>query len=509
MPFPLTAAALLALAPAVLADDSPTPEELGAILDDTVQLPGAPVRVELFAVSGPGAYEVVLTNTGTGYKEKFYVQLPPHPSSATPSPMLVAFHKFGSSAKDVTVNTTFEEECYARNWWLVAPLGAATKSFASIESQTNTELVLQLVVERAGAFVDRERVYGVGFSMGGSNALNFAARRLDPGGVMFAALVNHTGAASLAYTYVNEPGNQSVLEFWYGGPPEDFPFEYARSSILDLFELPGAPAGGPTGGGGGGGVGGGGGGGGTGGGTGGGLPGNDPDLAARPHTDLARNLTHVPMRFVRGELDPLKNAVNQFDFAAEHLQRRGADVQVQIIPNVTQHLWSTLNEVATLDYLEKRSLTLPTGASTLADRDARYFWFDVEQEQAGAFTPFSWSVDVAANALELRETANLERVTVHVAEAGLDPAQPLAVLVGTVDGTSDEVVLLGYPTAPELVRRDGLATTDWVHHAPSGSLLLRELDGERHLWQVTPAAPPTAADAVSAVAAPAPSRRRR
>src|SRR6185503_13512505 len=142
----------------------------------------------------PGLYDVTLNNTGSGYEERFLLQVP-LVATSTPAPMLVVFHKFGVSHWDAFYNTSFITEARNRGWYLVAPLGASGVSFGSIESQVNTRAALEIVTELYN--VDKTRVYGVGFSMGGGNVVSYAARNLDPQRIMFAAICDHTGGISL------------------------------------------------------------------------------------------------------------------------------------------------------------------------------------------------------------------------------------------------------------------------------------------------------------------------
>lgn len=437
-------------------------------------------RAPMVAIVGspaPGMYELEIQNTGSGFAETFLLQLPPHPSKADPSPLLVAFHKFGSSPYDIPVNTDFEDACHARNWFLVAPLGAAQSNFSSLPSQHNIELVLRMLVNRLGPWIDRERIYGLGFSMGGLSALNFAARHLDPETPMFAALVDHTGTAALHDTYYGEPSTQAVLEFWFGGSPVARPFEYARSSVLDAQQVvTAAMVIGP--------------GGGTGGGTGGGgIPGDPPVvLAVNEESSLAWNLTHVPIYAVRGKFDPKAHLKAQLEALVDFLRDNGGAVEHVSVPNVFTHAWSTLDEETALDWLAQHRLELPSAAHTLADRDGRWFSFLVEQDAPGAFTPFTWSVDGAANRVSVEETANLARIGVLLAEAGLDAERVLTVAHSAADGSADVVRLLGFERAPRSVLRDGLATTSFAWDAQSGVLALFESDAQSHVWTVVPAA---------------------
>jgi hypothetical protein len=237
-----------------------------------------------------------------------------------------------------------------------------------------------------------------------------------------------------------------ILEFWFGGPPAQVPFAYQRSSVIDFNA-------------------------------------NGPVIAGK---DLARNLTHVPVLNVHATLDPLSHLVNQTKKLHAHLLAIGGQSELLSVPG-NQHLWSTLDETLGLDWLETHRLELPTAASTLADRDGRWFAFEIEQDAAGAFTPFTWASDPATNALFLADTQNLRRIGVRTRELGLDSQRWLRVETGTADALADEIRVFGYAGPPGEVRRDGLVTAAWSFEPGTGSLLLLETDGTNpHLWEVLP-----------------------
>jgi hypothetical protein len=152
----------------------------------------------------------------------------------------------------------------------------------------------------------------------------------------------------------------------------------------------------------------------------------------------------------------------------------------------TGHKWALLEETTTCDWLATRTWVTPTSGNLIADRDAKYFHFQVVQDQAGAFTPFQWQVDAASNLLRVHGTSNLARVTLDLAEAGLAPAQSLTVDLGTLDGLADEVRLANYGSIPTAVLRDGLSETSWSHIAGTSELRLVEYDGGAHQWQIVP-----------------------
>lgn len=396
-----------------------------------------------FDRAGQKRLQLLFTNTGSGSVELATLQIENVPPNA-PAPLLVAFHQFSTSHLDIFANTTFPEEAAARGWYLLAPLSGSQAHFSSLDSQINTEYAIDWV--RDHFLVDDERIYGVGFSMGGGGVTNYAARHLDPSRAMFAAIANHTGVVSLAHSYEARPEGRPLFEAVFGGSPAQVPFAYQRSSVIDLDPINGLL-----------------------------LPG----------VDLARNLTHVPIYGIYASMDPLVHLVEQNAALDQHMQSLGAPYAQTVVDRDT-HTWINMNETEACDFLAPHTLTLPTQASTLADHDGRYFHFEVVQEAPDAFTPFDWSVDTGGNRLDLAGTENLAELVVRTLDTGLDPSAPLEVAIGTADGSGDVVILQGYAQAPLQVLRDGLGGASWSWDGGTSSLRLEELDGAGHVWTVLP-----------------------
>lgn len=398
------------------------------------------------AIPVPGyrrLYELTIANTGTPWQESFLFQIPSVPASLD-VPVLVVFHQFGVSHYDVEAHTGFLQEAAARGWYVVAPLGATQINFSSIDSQINTKIVLDWVLQFFN--VDRERIYGVGFSMGGGNVLNYGARHLDPDGAMFAAIVNHTGVVSLRDTYLSDPSARPFLELLFGGPPSTHLFEYQRSSALDL----------------------------------------DPvTRAVVAGTDLVRNLTHVPMQTWHAAGDPLAYLVAQNEILHDHMQALGGDEALVVAPG-SSHDWSTLDEAAVCDFLAGQRLVLPTGGAALVDQDGPYLHMRVWQDSPGAFTPFRWQVHPDLNRFSLGMTENLKRIRVQTVACGLDPKAPLQVVMGTTDGLPDELTFTGYDHPPSGVTRDGWPAPSWVWDAVDETIQITELNGGYHSWRILP-----------------------
>ena len=413
-----------------------------------------PIRFRVRAIAGyPGLYEFVLNNTGSGWVEKFLLQVPPT-FPTTPAPLLVVFHKFGSSHGDV-LNTTFLTEVRNRGWFCMSPLGARQKNFGNFESQINTKAALELV--RSLYPIDPTRVYGVGFSMGGGTAANYAARHVDPSGVMFAAIVDHTGGVSLSNTYANEPDDNDVddnqpnigdnlevpdtLESLFGGTPTAQPFTYQRCSTIDLDAFGNIGA----------------------------------------ETNFARNLAHVPTLTWLATGEPNIYLYNQTTAFSAHVATQNVVNNLHYV-NANVHLWSTLDCNYVCNWLQQYTLTLPTSGSSLADEDGKWFQFQIEQDAAGSFTPFSWSVDAVNSHFDLSATKNLKRIKIDRAASGLPASGLLTLTLATADGLGDRVQILAVNAAPLVVSRDGLAASG-TYDPALHTFELSEIDGANaHQW---------------------------
>jgi pimeloyl-ACP methyl ester carboxylesterase len=390
---------------------------------------------------------------GTGFLEDF-ILYEPVPKPVVPAPLLVAFHAFGVTQNDILVNTKFLQQCSARGWHMLAPLSASGGHFMSDPGQQNTCAALDAVLPWFK--IDKSRIYGVGFSMGGGMALNYAARHLDPAHAMFAAVVDHTGAIDLNETYRKDPSSQFIFDFWYGdgSPGSANTFLMTKSSLIVY---------------------------------------DDITQQVDPNSDLARNLSHLPIQMVRAQNDPLILLAQQHDRLYAHMTSQGRvpgpAFSSQIIPGVDVHKWSTLDPVQSCDWLSQFSLQMPSSARTLALKDGPHFFFYVDQQVLGQLTPFTWSVDTSTNRLDFSETVNVESLVADTLAAGLSTTQPLLVTTSTSDGAADRISVRGYNAVPSAVLRDGQTALygAWTYSPSAKMVTLKELDGtQQHNWTVIP-----------------------
>lgn len=392
-------------------------------------------------------YEVTLNNTGTGWQEEFLVGVPKHPLS--PAPVVVLFHGYARTPRSIVEETRFFGRAMRRGWYVIAPMGAHKYNFSIDYAQENVQAVLDWTT--ANIFIDPDRVYGVGFSMGGGMASSFAARHVDPNKLRFAAVVNHTGTVSLLDEYGNV-ADTSILEheLMFGGSPDEFPFAYSRASVIDLDPL---------------------------------------TLSINQQTDLARNLSHVGVWHWSAQNDPLAYLVNQGSQFHNQLLGRGGASTRDLGPQ-SEHSWTTLDEDTTLDYLEGFTLADPAIGiwhRTLADQDGQYFSFGVTQRVSGSFTPFKWKANAGMNRLFIERTRNLDRIAFDPKHLSLDPGIDLEVILNSLDGFPLTVELEGYSSQPADIQRGGESTANWTYDAVTGRLTLLEYDPSAYrLWRVVP-----------------------
>lgn len=432
--------------------------DAGFLSSSTGSAPALGMSTRVVPVPGyPGAYNVVLRNTGSGYAESFVLQIPSNPPPG-PRPLLVAFHRANVSHADAFLWTQFPAECQARGWYFVAPLGGSQRHFSSLVSQINTRRALELVA--ALYPIDTERIYGVGFSMGGGAVATYAARHLDAERLRFAAIVNHTGTVSVADAFAKEADDNDaddgpapsganlespdLMEFWNGGSPAQAGFSFQRCSTIDLDPLTGLVGAG---------------------------------------TDLARNLGGLKVMTVLASGDTNPYLPQQTQTWAGHLANLGVD-DTFVSVAFNGHSWDALDAHMVCDWFDPVRLGDPSAGNQLADEDGQGVGhFVVRQDSAGSFTPFQWTCDPLSNRLSVWGTKNLERLEVDAARLGLAYLGTLRWNHAAGDGTADELLLQNCPGAPLHVFRDG-APASVVYDPLTQTCLVTEPDPAGHQWQL-------------------------
>jgi len=407
--------------------------------------------------------------------EAFSIYIPPTPV-VDERPMVVAFHGFGVSHFDIAVNTSFIAECQARDWILIAPYSRNTvatpeqdsqNSFGSVQSQVHVEAVIDYVIDNFS--VDRDRLYGVGFSMGGGAAMSYAARHRDRERGAFAAVVNHTGTVSLHNTYHNvPPDTQTLLEGLFNGPPgsQAASFELARSSSVEVDSAGALVQGG---------------------------------------RHMAINLVGVPVRTYYAFDDSEQYLIDQslalhsFLSATSTAHELIAQPSDCPLPQQMGHCWSTIDETEVCAWFELHAFGAPGSfGHVLADRDARWGNLRVEPTTTGAFAEFDYAVTAAQNSVRLLSTINVDEIELDAVELGLNTAAEIYIRLGSVDGTGDRVRVKGLSLEPQRVLRNGQSVGQitgtswptlenaWSFDPVAHAVVISEVDALPAVWSIVP-----------------------
>ena len=393
-----------------------------------------------------GVYEVRLQNTGTGWEEQLLIGVPAAPQ--WPAPLLVAFHSYGRTPHEVLNDTTLFQDGMARGWVVVAPLGAHKFHYGVEYAQENIAYGLDWLTGTVD--IDFDRIYGVGFSMGGGAVASYAARHLDPTKPMFAGLVNHTGSTSLRHVHAHVP-NPQLLEDpgMFGDTPARASFRYARVSTVDM---------------------------------------DGSTILVQAGNHMVRNLRNTPTRTWRVLQDPVNYLRVESDIFAERLEVTGGESVLEVGPG-NQHTYSTLDETSVFTFLEPLTRRVPGPdevVRVVADRNARWYQFDLTQRGEG-FSQARWYAATGFNRLVVDKLRNVEVLAASVDELELDGAVPLDVVLSTSDGLPITLRLAGYGQSPSSVTRGGTATNAWAWDGNTGVVTIFETDSANYpSWRIVP-----------------------
>ncbi len=410
------------------AGTSPSVEDLGGMTVSSFAPP-------LAAAMLPGRMlEITMNVPGQVWQERFVVGIPSQMQN--PAPVLTMFHGYGEDPRDVMTRSSLPAEAMSRGWIVFIPLGAHHFNYGIDYAQDNIEDGFEFLGARLP--IDMDRIYGVGFSMGGGAAASYAARHLDPEHVQFAALVNHTGTTSLRATY--QTSNDTALfssPLMFGATPDQNPFVYQRSSTVD----------------------------------------SDPGAGlVDTNAEMARNLGTIPLQNWYAVFDVNQTIIEQTVLLDERVGALGGSTE-EIVVQSAVHQWGTLDPIAVIDWFESKTLSAPGPGDvtrTLADRDGRWHSLQIEQRTAGDFTPVLWSSQTGVNALYLVDIKNAAAIATDLRDQQLDPARPMHVIAQTLDGHAPILRISGFTQAPSSVNYRGRVVSNWSFDAATGTLTVEE-----------------------------------
>jgi len=341
-------------------------------------------------------------------------------------------------------------------------------TYGSEAFQRHTEAAIQSVLDSFGSFVDRERIYGYGFSMGGGNVLSYAARHLDPNAAhgMFAAVVDQSSQASTPMWSFN--GGATFLTGLYGSTYAANPFVYRRASAIDSGCVLGTP--------------------------------NCPLFQCGLSTvigegSMAQNLFHLPLHTFYGQCEPDPLLVESC-----HL----VDLFLAGSPNYATadsgpvHAWSSVAPATVLGFFAPtKTLTAATlaalGGDLLFAEDKRAFHFQVKRVNANDLGRLHWQISPTTPNAVLIEmgnhftSPNVEYVTVFLdAYSPLDPVGCLYVY----HHDYVQIHVKGYTAQPaQVFKGPNPATfgTQWTWISSTQTLVLNyDLAAHTTTWRVAP-----------------------
>ena len=388
--------------------------------------------------------------------ELILLYTPTSQAGPQPAPLLVVNHGFGVSALD-SENTGFPEEASARGWYVLSlsainpfgvGVGFAQNNYGSVESQTFAEAGLEFTLQNFP--IDRDRLYGVGFSMGSAQCLSYAARHQDPDGGMYAALVNNAGSVDQSDTWLSQPNARPSLENTLVGDPAVHPFGYRRSSLIQLDPVSGR--------------------------------------LLNTETAFAHNLVHTPTQVWLATQDPWAYIQTQTLAYVDFLAGQPAalfDFE-HVVSN--DHAWDTIDYGACLDFLEPHRLVVPSARRVIADRDGRWLYFDVSGIPPETFATFDYLIDLENDIIAISDGMAFTRIETDLTRWNDGSTHSLPLGVTLEFASSDtEVVLSGVSETPVAVTRDGASqASGWTYDAATQTLTITEPDTGPHAWEFIP-----------------------
>ena len=397
------------------------------------------------AFASDPTFEVVVTAPDSGHDslpERFLLQYPRNWASKPSSErvLVVAFHSYSVSEKQIFLDTDLPFECAQRGWMLFAPYGLRDTNFANTASQASLETILLQIYNLLG--YNHERVYGVGFSMGGLCATSYAMRHLDPGSPRFAAVLSHTGTVDMVREYDRSDAfaQQRLRNPWhFGAAPALDPYAYDRVSPARFF------------------------------------PSGLLDASRAPISSAL----HLPFYIHLNLADPNTEILAEAMELKNFLSFRGATVHELLVNDpVAGHSWSTLPMGPALDVLSQHTLpSNPPNFEAFADRSGVWLYSEVHGKSPDRHARYEIEVSPlnlpTVNSFRISETRDLDVVALRLRAMGLDPALPLTFECSSIDNSDDVYVLKGYPAPPAGVRIVRAGRSSWSHDPVAQELVIR------------------------------------
>jgi pimeloyl-ACP methyl ester carboxylesterase len=348
-------------------------------------------------------------------------------------------------------------------------------TYGSEAFQRHTEAAIKSVLDSFGSYVDRERIYGYGFSMGGGNVLTYAARHLDPTAAhgMLAAVVDQSSQASTPMWYVN--GGATFLTGLYGSSYAANPFVYRRASVIDSSCAVGPPNC---------------------------LVGFQCGMSSVTiEGSMAQNLFHLPVHTFYGACEPDPLLVESCHLLDLFL---GGSPNYATADSGSTHAWSSVAPVTVLRFfdpptappktLSAATLAALSGDLFFAEDNRREFHFQVKRVSPNDLGRIHWTIPAGSNDVLIEmgnhfAAPNVEYVTVFL--DGYSPLDPVGCL-RVYHHDYVQIHVKGYTTQPaEVFKGPNPAQygTQWTWVAATQTLVLNyDTSAHTTTWRVAPTA---------------------
>jgi poly(3-hydroxybutyrate) depolymerase len=380
---------------------------------------------------GQQEYVVTIPTTLADTTETFWLQIPAGYQPELPCPLLIGWHQLGGNHLEFKHATDFDSIANARGWIAASHDGPTPTHWNNHAAQSHVVDVIRWIEARYA--VDAGRIYMVGASMGGAAGMVFSNNRLDPGGPRVAAAASLSGIQDCERRFHEQGWNNSMVGA-FGGTPEQVPYEYHRNSAICFA-----------------------------------------DSAASMHC----NARHLPLylTFGHGTSDDVWRRHAEDLYAVMH---GWADTVVLRESARAGHGWTCAEEGPTCDFLGAFRLEgAPRTLSINADEEGRWSWAELGfREPDSSFGRIEVAADPAAPGLQCAMVRNVAAARLDLTAIDFPFAtSPILCRWAVRDPGAAELGLLGVPTCPARVDRDGLPYASWSYD-PEMRLLTLSGEGD-------------------------------
>lgn len=371
--------------------------------------------------------------TGTGFMERIQIMTPFGYDPFGPDlPLLLVGNGYGLSAWSFFNGMSdIPDEANNRGWLICAVTQLDDQSFGAWNKpQSNVSAALQHMV--ANYRVDDDRIYAIGWSMSGGSMASYAARHLDPGKPMIAAVAVNAGSVDLVDTYDNEvPAVKAIMEnaALFQGNPALPAFHYNYERTETIFTIPSTGA-------------------------------------LNTKYCQARNLKNIPVYHVYSTDDTIPYLPLQNQQFASYLTTLGANLTSQAFTGLpVKHSWDLLDAVAVLDWCQQFTVNrTPSQYELNADRSGAFYWSTLTQRTAGQFSRLAVSAVTGTNTLAITGAENLASIVVTPPNGMLNFASKLSLTAENTDAAPLNLTLTGAGlVSPTYVLNGTDVFDDWTY----------------------------------------------